>query len=115
MWVKVLLNKYCSHMRGQSLDPDKLPCSSNWAAIKVGFPIFKQGICWNVGNKSGLSFWVSNWVKGNAVRDLIEGLLTQREELRIVAEVHQTGSWNWEKISFDFPRQIVEKIQAIHI
>ena len=54
-------------------------------------------------------------MKGNVVRDLIEGLLTQREELWIVAEVHQIGSWNWEKISFDFPRQIVEKIQAIHI
>ena len=76
MWVKVLLNKYCSHMRGQSLDPDKLPCSSNWAMIKVGFPIFKQGICWNVGKKSSLSFWESNWVKGNVFRDLIEGLLT---------------------------------------
>lgn len=60
MWAKVLLSKYCSHQRGQSLDLDKLPCSSNWTAIKVGFLIFRQGICWNVGNKSGLSFWESN-------------------------------------------------------
>ena len=41
LWAKVLLSKYCSQLRWDSLDPDKLPCSSNWAEIKVGFPIFK--------------------------------------------------------------------------
>ena len=73
LWAKVLLSKYCSQHRRDSLDPDKLPCSSNWATIKVGFPIFKQGICWNVGNKLKLRFWESNWVKGNTMTELIEG------------------------------------------
>jgi len=68
-----------------------------------------------VGNKLGLSFWESNWVKGNAVRDLIEGPFTQHEENRTVAEMHQNGNWKWEKISFELPRQIVDRIQAIHI
>ena len=115
MWAKVLLSKYCSHHRGKSLDPDKLPCSSNWAAIKVGFPIFKQGICSNVGNKSKLNFWESNWVKDNTVKELIEGPLTQQEEAQIISEVHQNGNWNWGKISFDLPRMVVDRIQAIPI
>ena len=50
-----------------------------------------------MGNKSGLSFWESNWVKGNAIRDLIEGPLTQHKEFRTVAEMHQNGTWKWEK------------------
>ena len=29
--------------------------------------------------------------------------------------MHQNGTWKWEKISFELPRQIVDRIQAIHI
>ena len=45
LWAKVLLNKYCSQSRRQSIDPNRFPCSAIWAAIKTGFPIFKQGVC----------------------------------------------------------------------
>ena len=44
LWAKVLLNKYCSQSRRQSIDPNRLPCSTIWAAIKIGFSIFKQGV-----------------------------------------------------------------------
>ena len=54
-------------------------------------------------------------MKGNTVRDLIKGPLTQHEEYRTVVEMHQNGTWKWEKISFELPRQIVDRIQAIHI
>ena len=60
IWAKVLLGKYCSQHRKNSIDPDKLPCSSNWVAIKAGFPTFERGICWNVGNNSKLNFWLTN-------------------------------------------------------
>ncbi|XP_075661255.1 uncharacterized protein LOC142631065 [Castanea sativa] len=98
-----------------SKDPNKLPCSSIWVAIKVGFPIFKQGICWSVGNKSELSFWESNWVQGITVRELIKGPLTHQEEAMIVADMHQNGSWDWGKISFVLPQDMVDRIQAISI
>lgn len=114
-WAKVLLNKYCSQPRRQSKDPDKLPCSSIWAAIKVGFPIFKHDICWNVGNKSNLSFWESNRVKDSAVMELIEGPLTQQDEALTIADIHQNGSWDLGKISFVFPQDVVDRIQAIPI
>ena len=29
IWAKVLLGKYCSQHRKNSIDPNKLPCSSN--------------------------------------------------------------------------------------
>ena len=84
LWTKVILNKYCYHLRVRSRDPEKLPSSSNWKAISLGFPIFKKGIAWGVGNGSKVSVWMDNWVNGNSLRSMIEGPLRQEEQnLRI--------------------------------
>ena len=40
LWAKVILNKYCSASRRRANDPDRLPSSPNWQAIKFGFPTF---------------------------------------------------------------------------
>lgn len=37
-------------------------------------------------------------MKGNSVRDLIEGPLTQQDEHWTVAGVHQIGIWKWKKL-----------------
>ena len=44
-WAKVILHKYYLDLRARSSNPDKLPSSPNWKAIKMGFPIFVKGIC----------------------------------------------------------------------
>ena len=43
LWAKVIMNKYCSLDRRRSRDPNKLPASSNWKAIKAGFQTFENG------------------------------------------------------------------------
>ena len=113
LWAKILLSEYCSQHWRNSEDPDKLPCSYNWAAVKVGFPVFEKGIYWNVGNNTNLKFWGSNWVKGSAVREFIEGPLNQHENNLAIAKKFQNGKWDWRKISFDLPRVVTDKIQAI--
>ena len=45
LWANVILKKYCSIDRRRSSNPDKLPASSNWKAIKAGFQTFADGIC----------------------------------------------------------------------
>ena len=50
IWAKVILRKYCSVERRRVREPDRLPCSPNWRAIKAGFQTFADGICWGVGN-----------------------------------------------------------------
>ena len=45
LWAKVILRKYCSIERRRARDPDKLPASPNWRAIKAGFQTFNDGIC----------------------------------------------------------------------
>ena len=42
LWAKVILSKYCSSDRRKAKDPDKLPASSNWKAIKVAFKPLKK-------------------------------------------------------------------------
>ena len=52
-WAKIMLKKYCTGPRARASNPDSLPSSPNWRAIKVGFPIFMKGVCWGLGDGSG--------------------------------------------------------------
>jgi len=38
-------------------------------------------------------FWGSNWVKGSAAREFIEGPLTQQENNLAIAKNFQNGKW----------------------
>lgn len=44
LWARMLLAKYCSNVKMRPNNPDGLPASSNWNAIKTGFPIFSKGM-----------------------------------------------------------------------
>ena len=112
LWARVILQKYCSSSRRNSKDPDKLPCSPCWVAIKEGFPIFEKGVCWSASKNSKLNFWGDKWVKGNSLRSLVEGPLTQDEAKLTTDDMFQDGSWRWDFISFDLPNEVKEKIYA---
>ena len=99
---KMILN-YCSPSRRRSEDPDKLPSSPNWTAIRLGFPIFSKGICWGVGNGSRKNLWTDSWIRGHSLRELIEGLLTRDEMNLAVSDLRHEHEWNWDSISFDLP------------
>ena len=93
LWAKVILKKYCANSRVRSRDPDKLPSSPNWKAINLGFPIFKKGIAWGIGNGSTVSVWMDNWINGDSLRGMIEGPLG-REELNLrVSDLFYCQEW----------------------
>ena len=115
IWAKVLLNKYCSQSRRNCSDPDKLPCSSIWKAVKQGFHVFSKGIAWSVGNNSKLKFWTNNWVKGSSLRELIEGPLQQWKDKIAVKGVFRDGEWKWNELSFQLPVNVKELISATPI
>ena len=75
----MILRKYCSVERMRAREPDRLPCSPNWRAIKAGFQTFANGICWGVRNGERIKVWTDSWIRGSSLRELIEGPLTQRE------------------------------------
>nr|POE61764.1 putative ribonuclease h protein [Quercus suber] len=84
-----MLRKYCSQSRQKAKDPDKLPCSLCWTAVKKGFPTFVEGICWSVGRNSKLKFWEDKWVKGESLRELMAGPLRVEEYKLIIKEIKE--------------------------
>ena len=115
IWAKVILRKYCLVDRMRARDPDKLPCSPNWRVIKAGFQTFADGICWGVGNGERINIWSDSWIRGNSLRELIEGPLTKREvDMKLSDLLLDTvQGWKWEALSFELPASIKDRIKAI--
>ena len=113
LWAKVILKKYCANLRVRSRDLEKLPSSPNWEAISLGFPIFRKGIAWGIGNGSGVSVWRDYWINGDSLWGMIEGPLRQEELNLRVSDLCCCQEWKWDLISFDLPQSIKEKIKAI--
>ena len=115
IWVKVILRKYYSVDKMRARDLDKLPCSPNWRAIKAGFQTFANGICWGVGNGERINIWFDSWIRGNSLRELIEGPLTQREiDMKLSDLLLDTmQGWKWEALSFELLASIKDRIKAI--
>ncbi|KAL0011900.1 hypothetical protein SO802_007008 [Lithocarpus litseifolius] len=113
LWTQVILKKYCSPSRVRARDPDALPSSPNWKAIKVGFPIFSSGICWCVGTGARTKVWLDRWLKGESLREIIQGPLSLRDNSLTMEELRDVGGWKWDLISFDLPDSIKNKIKAL--
>ena len=96
-------------------EPDRLPCSPNWRAIKAGFQTFAEDICWGIGNGEKIKVWTDSWIRGSSLRELIEGPLTQREVDMKVSDflLESEQDWRWEVISFVLPECIKDRIKAI--
>ena len=107
LWANVILKKYCSIDRRRSRNLDKLPASSNWKAIKAGFQTFADGICLGVGNGTRIRVWTNCWIRGKSLRELIEGMM--------VVELlgGQGQRWRWERLSFELPQEVKDRIKAI--
>ncbi|XP_065622950.1 uncharacterized protein LOC136064750 [Quercus suber] len=108
----VLLAKLNWRIR-RAANPDALLSFPNWSAIKLGFPTFAKGICWGIGNGSRKSVWIDNWIKGQSLRELIEGPLTRNDMKLVIADIRDNHEWNWENLSFVLPSIIKDKIRAI--
>ena len=115
LWARMLLKKYCSNARNNSRNPDGLPSSSSWNAIKVGFPIFSKGIWWRVGSESRKSVWMDKWIRGQSFKELIEGPLTREDMKLTIADFRVNNDWKWETLSFVLPLSVKEIIRAIPV
>ena len=68
-----------------------------------------------VGNGSGVSVWMDNWVNCNSLWSMIEGPLRQEEQNLRISDLWCDQEWKWELLSFDLPQSIKEKIKALPI
>ena len=114
LWTKVLLKKYCSTSRVRSRDPEKLPSSPTWKAINLGFPIFKKGIWWGIGNGHEVRVWLDNWINGESLRGIIEGPLRQEDVEVTVAALCHDHEWRWDLLSFNYQTKSRIKLKLSH-
>ena len=60
-----------------------------------------------------INVWSHGWIKGCYLRELIAEPLKPEENNLVVSNLHQNHEWKWEKLSFDHPRDIKDRIKAI--
>ena len=97
LWAQVILKKYCSLSRVRARDSDALPSSPNWKTIKAGFTIFSSGICWCVGTGARTKVWLDRWLKGESLREMIQGPLSLRDNSLTVEELRR----GWLEMGFN--------------
>ena len=72
LWTHVLAHKYKYRKKKANLLKPR-SCSTTWATLKKGEPIFMKGTKWIASMNSGLSFWHDKWLNDGSLRNLIIG------------------------------------------
>ena len=94
LWAKVLKGKYCNSRRLTSKNMDKLPCLRVWSAMKEGTEIFQKGVRWTCGRESNLNFWFDSWLKFGALRQIIQGPISNEVMKLKVKDVVSANGWD---------------------
>ena len=113
LWAQVLWQKYHNNRRLNASNPDRLPCSQVWTAIKRGRETFKKGSLMMISRDSNVSFWRGNWLNKRLLWNLIQGPLSQGASQLEVKDVLTDTGWDWSKIPFELPLDVKSLIQAI--
>ena len=74
---------------------------------------FKKGIRWIPRRNSTLSAWHDNWMPNGSLRTIIQGPLTVEAEALKVKDIFGLKGWDWSKVSFQLPTQVLMDINSI--
>ena len=78
-WNQVLKMKYHSQRSRVVINPNKLPYSSVWAALKKGMDTFQKGYRWTVGRNSSLNFCLTIGRLEACLDSLFKALLPKKQ------------------------------------
>lgn len=69
-------------------------------------------VSWGVGNGERIKIWNDCWIKGQSLKELVQGPSTRLESDMVVADFMYSGGqgWDWEAISFVLPQAIRDKV-----
>ena len=80
--------------------------------IKKGRTTFVKGARWSLGKDSNLNFWSDLWSDLGPLRSVIQGPIEPDIERLRVKDILIYGSWDWTKITMEWPMNLKMKIQA---
>ena len=106
LWAQVHWQKYHNNRRLNASNPDRLPCSQVWIAIKRGKETFKKCSLMMISKDSNVSFWRGNWLNKGPLRNLIQRPLPQGASQLEVKDVLIDTGWDWSKIPFELPLDV---------
>lgn len=115
LWVRVLFNKY----RGQRGRFRNLACpptsSPAWIGLKKGEATFLNGSKWIAGRNNSLFLWFDKWMNKDTLRSQIEGPLNKGEENLTLRDMSNYLGWNWESLSFAFPKSLALPLLSLSL
>ena len=77
--------------------------------------MLNRGSKWVVGRDSHLSLWNDKWLDKGTLRSLISSPLNRGEESTCLNEVTNFSGWQWQKLSFVLPANLLAAIKATPI
>ena len=90
-----------------------LPTSRTWKAMKKGMDIFDKGTWWSASRDSIVKFWLEFWTTKGPLRLIIHGPFSKGEEVFKIKDIVSKLGWDWRKIFFILPNDIVKEIRAM--
>ena len=115
LWAKVLNHKYRVARKVTNAHFKPQSCSNIWFTIRKGKAVLNRGSKWVVGRDSHLSLWNDKWLDKGTLRSLISGPLNRGEESTCLNEVTNFSGWQWQKLSFVLPANLLAAIKATPI
>ncbi|KAF7828542.1 reverse transcriptase [Senna tora] len=81
-----------------------------------GHALLEKGLISVIYSGRDTSVWFDNWIHDSPLRNQCQGPLNASDlNLKVSDFSHDLGSWHWDRISFELPRCIIDKINAIPI
>lgn len=115
--------KLCWRALSNPLDPRAAICNHRLSLKSCASSVLGKGLLlgnfvlkkhsFKIINSSNSKFWSDHWCHLGSIRSLINGPLLPHEPSLTVAEVCSgPRNWKWESVSFDFPKHILDSINA---
>lgn len=85
-----------------------------WKGLRIGWEICSKGTAWSIGHNSNIDIWTCNWIPDcEPLLQIRIRPLNKSDLLLTPKDLYHNDSWALDKISFDIPSSIANKIHSI--
>ncbi|KAK6793608.1 hypothetical protein RDI58_007061 [Solanum bulbocastanum] len=96
LWVKILGKKYKKTNHNLRLTKSHSYHSYIWKSIVKTFPLFYNGISWNINNGDNIHPWEDQWIEAShSLREVIQGPLNKHDLYLTVSRILSNEVWDF--------------------
>ncbi|PHU24592.1 40S ribosomal protein S7 [Capsicum chinense] len=106
-WARTLVSKYNNWHQSSTR-------SFIWKNILLGGVICNKSTAWAPASGAFINVWSYRWIPNvPPLRQVLSGPLHRNKDKLRLSDIWNGHSWEWEKISFDIPLDIIHRAAAI--